>query len=66
MPLAITLAPQEQANAPECVNCFGYVEEPECLIVERDGEWLHLGSGESRCAGQEDDDTNDVATPDRY
>ena len=49
--------------APLCSNCFGYVAVPDCKIVLRQRGWVHLGTNSVRCAGQDDDSTDDRADP---
>lgn len=57
------LTRKELAAAPLCGNCYDYIDEPDCKIVERKRGWIHVGNNSRRCGGQEDDDTDDRVYP---
>ena len=50
-------------EAPVCANCSDYVNFPGCKLISRRRGWLHFSTGELRCPGQEDDDTDDRGEP---
>lgn len=68
--MAVKATAAEFVKAPVCATCSDYVDYPGNKLIARDGEWLHYETAESRCPGQEDDDTDDEAEPlmegDRY
>ena len=43
------------AAAPLCANCYDYVGDPDCRIVQRKRGWVHVGNNSVRCAGQAND-----------
>lgn len=50
-------------EAPVCANCYDYVDFPGCKLIARQRGWVHFSSGQRRCPGQEDDDTDDRGEP---
>jgi len=51
-------------NVKACANCYDYAGEHALLVPDgrAQGGWRHKG-GTVRCAGQEDDHTDDRAEP---
>jgi hypothetical protein len=50
-------------EAPVCATGVDYVDFPGCKLIARKRGWVHFSTGDVRCPGQEDDDTDDRGEP---
>ena len=50
-------------EAPVCANCCDYPDFPGCKLIARQRGWVHFSTGDVRCPGQGDDDTDERGEP---